>query len=142
MLNHLAMPLLYQNDRSRASPGGSPGRRIKTRFSTESLTADCGQPLFKTQLSAKKSNVQCGSEAREAENKDTRLVVAFPDSSVLTPDLALGQPGQVVRFEFSKTPKKNARQHGRHADVTFVEYTPISTIRASVALDVLPYIFV
>ena len=55
------------------------------------------------------------------ENTDTRLVVAFPESSVLTPDLALGQPGQVARFEFSKTTKKNARQHGRRANVTFVE---------------------
>ena len=55
------------------------------------------------------------------KNTDTKLVVAFPDSSVLTPDLVLGQPGQVARFEFSKTTKKNARQHGRRADVTFVE---------------------
>ena len=54
------------------------------------------------------------------KNTDTRLVVAFPESSVLTPDLALGQPGQVARFEFSKTTKKNARQHGRRADVIFV----------------------
>ena len=55
------------------------------------------------------------------ENTDTRLVVAFPTSPVLTPDLVLGQPGQVARFEFSKTTKKNARQHGRRADVTFAE---------------------
>ena len=55
------------------------------------------------------------------ENTDTRLVVEFPTSPVLTPDLVLGQPGQVARFEFSKTTKKNARQHGRRADVTFVE---------------------
>ena len=48
-------------------------------------------------------------------------VVAFPTSPVLTPDLVLGPPGQVARFEFSKTTKKNVRQHGRRADVTFVE---------------------
>ena len=53
-------------------------------------------------------------------NTDTRLVVAFPESSVLTPDLALGQPGQVARFEFSTTTKKNAHHHGRRADVMFV----------------------
>ena len=41
--------------------------------------------------------------------------------SLIESNLALGQPGQVARFEFSKTTKKNARQHGRRADVTFVE---------------------
>ena len=54
------------------------------------------------------------------ENTDTRLVVAFPTSPVLTPELAIGQPGQVVRFEFSKKTKKNKTQHGRRADVIFV----------------------
>ena len=54
------------------------------------------------------------------ENTDTRLVVAFPTSPVLTPELVVGQPGQVVRFEFSKQTKKGKTQHGRRADVVFV----------------------
>ena len=54
------------------------------------------------------------------ENTDTRLVVAFPTSPVLTPELAIGQPGQVARFEFTKRTKKNKTQHGRRADVIFV----------------------
>ena len=54
------------------------------------------------------------------ENTDTRLVVAFPVSPVLTPELVLGQPGQVARFEFSKRTKKDKTQHGRRADVIFV----------------------
>ena len=54
------------------------------------------------------------------ENADTRLVVAFPTSPALTPELAVGQPGQVARFEFSKRTKKNKTQHGRRADVIFV----------------------
>ena len=54
------------------------------------------------------------------ENTDTRLVVAFPSSPVLTPELAVGQPGQVARFEFTKRTKKNKTQHGRRADVVFV----------------------
>ena len=54
------------------------------------------------------------------ENADTRLVVAFPTSPVLTPELAIGQPGQVARFEFTKRTKKNKTQHGRRADVIFV----------------------
>ena len=54
------------------------------------------------------------------ENTDTRLVVAFPTSPVLTPELAVGQPGQVARFEFTKRTKKNKTQHGRRADVIFV----------------------
>ena len=54
------------------------------------------------------------------ENTDTRLVVAFPTSHVLTPELAVGQPGQVARFEFSKQTKKGKTQHGRRADVVFV----------------------
>ena len=54
------------------------------------------------------------------ENTDTRLVVAFPKSRVLTPDVAVGQPGQVARFEFSKDTKKGKHHHGRRADVIFV----------------------
>ena len=54
------------------------------------------------------------------ENTDTRLVVAFPASPVLTPELAVGQPGQIARFEFTKRTKKNKTQHGRRADVIFV----------------------
>ena len=54
------------------------------------------------------------------ENTDTRLVVAFPKSRVLTPDVAIGQPGQVARFEFSKDTKKGKHHHGRRADVIFV----------------------
>ena len=54
------------------------------------------------------------------ENTETRLVVAFPTSPVLTPELAIGQPGQVARFEFTKRTKKNKTQHGRRADVIFV----------------------
>ena len=54
------------------------------------------------------------------ENTDTRLVVAFPVSPVLTPELVIGQPGQVARFEFSKRTKKSKTQHGRRADVIFV----------------------
>lgn len=53
-------------------------------------------------------------------NTDTKLVVAFPTSSVLTPALVIGQPGQIARFEFSKRTKHNAAPHGRRADVTFV----------------------
>ena len=54
------------------------------------------------------------------ENTDTRLVVAFPTSPVLTPELAIGQPGQIARFEFTKRTKKGKTQHGRRADVIFV----------------------
>jgi len=56
------------------------------------------------------------------ENTDTKLVVAFPTSPLLSPELILGQPGQVARFEFSKISKKSKgqRQHGRRANVTFV----------------------
>ena len=54
------------------------------------------------------------------ENTDTRLVVEFPKSRILTPDVAVGQPGQVARFEFSKETKKNKHHHGRRADVIFV----------------------
>ena len=54
------------------------------------------------------------------ENTDTRLVVAFPTSPVLPPELAIGQPGQVARFEFTKKTKKNKTQQGRRADVVFV----------------------
>ena len=54
------------------------------------------------------------------ENTDTRLVVEFPKSRVLTPDVAIGQPGQVARFEFSAETKKGKRHHGRRADVIFV----------------------
>ena len=54
------------------------------------------------------------------ENTDTRLVVAFPISPVLTPELAVGQPGQIARFEFTKRTKKNKQHHGRRADVIFV----------------------
>lgn len=50
----------------------------------------------------------------------SRLVVAFPASRVLTPDVAIGQPGQVARFEFSKDTKKGKHHHGRRADVVFV----------------------
>ena len=44
----------------------------------------------------------------------------FPKSRVLTPDVAVGQPGQVVRFEFTKDTKKGKHHHGRRADVIFV----------------------
>ena len=54
------------------------------------------------------------------KNTDTRLVVAFPVSPVLTPELAVGQPGQIARFEFSKRTKKDKHHHGRRADVIFV----------------------
>ena len=54
------------------------------------------------------------------ENTDTRLVVAFPKSDALTPELAIGQPGQISRFEFSTETKKGKRHHGRRADVVFV----------------------
>ena len=54
------------------------------------------------------------------ENTDTRLVVEFPKSRVLTPDVAIGQPGQVARFEFSTETKKGKQHHGRRADVIFV----------------------
>ena len=54
------------------------------------------------------------------ENTDTRLVVDFPKSRVLTPDVAIGQPGQVARFEFSAETKKGKQHHGRRADVIFV----------------------
>ena len=54
------------------------------------------------------------------ENTDTRLVVEFPKSRVLTPDVAIGQPGQVARFEFSTETKKGKHHHGRRADVIFV----------------------
>ena len=54
------------------------------------------------------------------ENTDTRLVVEFPKSRVLTPDVAIGQPGQIARFEFSTETKKGKRHHGRRADVVFV----------------------
>ena len=54
------------------------------------------------------------------ENTDTRLVVEFPKSRVLTPDVAIGQPGQLARFEFSTETKKGKHHHGRRADVIFV----------------------
>lgn len=54
------------------------------------------------------------------ENTDTRLVVKFPKSRVLTPDVTVGQPGQLARFEFFKEPKKGKHHHGRRADVIFV----------------------
>ena len=55
------------------------------------------------------------------ENTDTRLVVGFPKSRVLTPDVAIGQPGQLARFEFSTETKKGKHHHGRRAAVVFVE---------------------
>jgi len=47
---------------------------------------------------------------------------AFPTSPLLSPELILGQPGQVARFKLSKISKKSRgqRQHGRRANVTFV----------------------
>ena len=53
-------------------------------------------------------------------NTNTKLVAAFPSSSILTHALAVGQPSQLARFEFSKRTKHNAAPHGRRADVTFV----------------------
>ena len=44
----------------------------------------------------------------------------FPKSRVLTPDVTVGQPGQVARFEYSKETKKGKHHHGRRADVIFV----------------------
>ena len=48
------------------------------------------------------------------------MSVEFSKSRVLTPDVAIGQPGQLARFEFTKRTKKGKTQHGRRADVIFV----------------------
>lgn len=48
------------------------------------------------------------------------VLTDFGVSPVLTPELVIGQPGQVARFEFSKRTKKIKTQHGRRADVIFV----------------------
>ena len=48
------------------------------------------------------------------------MSVVFTKSRVLTPDVAIGQPGQVVRFEFSTETKNGKQHHGRRADVIFV----------------------
>lgn len=60
------------------------------------------------------------------ENTDTRLVVEFPKSVILKPELVIGCTGQICRFEFSKDTKKE-RAHGRRADVCFVEPIDVAT---------------
>ena len=93
------------------------GRDLKLKESDEiHLFVEYKRDPFKISKGATKYHFGCDIK----ENTDTRLVVAFPVSPILTPELAVGQPGQIARFEFSKRTKKDKHHHGRRADVIFV----------------------
>ena len=77
-----------------------------------------GQDIVSLFVNFKEGTFQYPCDVKE--NTDTRLVVAFPRSRTLKPDVLVGLKGQVARFGYSSSSSRKGPLHGRRANVTFV----------------------